>query len=569
MPKAKKAAIYCRVSTLHQIDKDSLPMQKIDMINYAKYILSIEDYEVFEDAGYSGKNTDRPAFQDMMARVSQGEFTHILVWKIDRISRNLLDFATMYEKCKKLGVTFVSKNEQFDTSTAMGEAMLKIILVFAELERNMTSERVSATMLARANSGQWNGGRIPFGYSFDKESKTFSIREDEAAVVRKIYDSYENTHSLVQTTCQINTAGITSRRGFAWTPTSVQIILRNPFYIGSLRYNYRDESEKTFSFKDKTDWILIENHHIPMIDKSQFERCAYWLGKNHRGKGIIHRQRKNIHIFAGLLYCGYCGSLMQSTVARLQPDGYRPSIYLCGAQRINHTCKNKYARDTIVGPFLFAYIRNMLQIRKDFQPTCTKKEMEKRLLSGDEFTEVKGISSAALSSLRCTLISNTTGEFVYTVKNTASKTLPEAIKHGQKKSELNAAMDKAQRALKRLKDLYLFSDSAMSQQEYLIKRDELTKEVDICRHNIRALEKDSIFMTNLSDERFIEQASSFLFQKSFTKTSALPFKELVMAIGAAPLKEFINSIVDSILVKDGHVIEITFRNGIAHQFIYN
>ena len=142
MPRAQKAAIYCRVSTLHQVDKDSLPMQRQDMINYAKYVLGIEEYEVFEDAGYSGKNTDRPAFQAMMERIESGEFSHVLVWKIDRISRNLLDFATMYARCKKLGVTFVSKNEQFDTSTAMGEAMLKIILVFAELERNMTSERV-------------------------------------------------------------------------------------------------------------------------------------------------------------------------------------------------------------------------------------------------------------------------------------------------------------------------------------------------------------------------------------------------------------------------------------------
>lgn len=80
----------------------------------------------------------------MMSRIRTGEFTHILVWKIDRISRNLLDFASMYAELKELGITFISKNEQFDTSSAIGEAMLKIILVFAELERNMVSERVSA-----------------------------------------------------------------------------------------------------------------------------------------------------------------------------------------------------------------------------------------------------------------------------------------------------------------------------------------------------------------------------------------------------------------------------------------
>ena len=132
-----KVAIYIRVSTIHQVDKDSIPMQKKDLIAYCQLILGTDNYEIFEDAGYSGKNTDRPAFQDMMGRIRKGEFTHVLVWKIDRISRNLLDFAEMYEELQSLRVTFVSKNEQFDTSTAIGEAMLKIVLVFAELERTM------------------------------------------------------------------------------------------------------------------------------------------------------------------------------------------------------------------------------------------------------------------------------------------------------------------------------------------------------------------------------------------------------------------------------------------------
>ena len=161
--KPQRAAIYLRVSTAYQVDRDSLPMQRKDLVGYCEYALNISDYTIFEDAGYSGKNTDRPKFQEMMQQVRLGMFTHILVWKIDRISRNLLDFATMYSELKQLGVVFVSKNEQFDTSSAMGEAMLKIILIFAELERNMTSERVTAAMLSRAANGQWNGGRVPLG----------------------------------------------------------------------------------------------------------------------------------------------------------------------------------------------------------------------------------------------------------------------------------------------------------------------------------------------------------------------------------------------------------------------
>lgn len=145
-----KVAIYVRVSTLHQIDKDSLPLQKSDLINYSKYVLNTENYEIFEDAGYSGGTTERPAYQDMIKRIKKQEFTHVLVWKIDRISRNLRDFSDMYEEFKKYDVTFISKNEQFDTSSAMGEAMLKIILVFAELERKLTSERVYAIMISRA-----------------------------------------------------------------------------------------------------------------------------------------------------------------------------------------------------------------------------------------------------------------------------------------------------------------------------------------------------------------------------------------------------------------------------------
>jgi len=96
-----------------------------------------------------------------MARIRKGEFTHLLVWKLDRISRNLKDFTEMWEELRERGVTFVSKMEQFDTSTAMGEAMLKIILVFAELERKLTAERVMSIMLSRAEKGGVGVTRAP------------------------------------------------------------------------------------------------------------------------------------------------------------------------------------------------------------------------------------------------------------------------------------------------------------------------------------------------------------------------------------------------------------------------
>ena len=125
----EKAALYVRVSTRYQIDKDSLPFQRKRLKEYCSF-LGIDDFVIFEDDGYFAKNTERPQFQNMMNGVRLGEFSHILVWKVDRISRNLLDFAAMYEELKNYKVTFISMNEQFDTSTAIGEAMLKIILIF-------------------------------------------------------------------------------------------------------------------------------------------------------------------------------------------------------------------------------------------------------------------------------------------------------------------------------------------------------------------------------------------------------------------------------------------------------
>ena len=139
----KIVALYVRVSTGYQVDKDSLPFQKKELKAYCEHVLHIDKkrIEIFEDAGKSGKNTKRPAFERMMNKIKAGQVSHVIVYKIDRISRNLVDFSLMYDDFKYNNVTFISLNEQFDTSSAIGEAILKIILVFAELERKLTSER--------------------------------------------------------------------------------------------------------------------------------------------------------------------------------------------------------------------------------------------------------------------------------------------------------------------------------------------------------------------------------------------------------------------------------------------
>lgn len=293
-PAAKdKASLYIRVSTVYQIDKDSLKVQERELINYTKLVLNMNEYEIFRDAGYSAKNTDRPDYQKMMQKLRTGEFSNLVVWKIDRISRNLLDFAEMYAELKDLGVTFVSKNEQFNTSTAIGEAMLKIILVFAELERQMTSERVTAVMISRAESGSWNGGKVPLGYVYNKEAKSFGIHPEQAEVVKLIYDSYERMQSSTAVSKFLNEKGITTKAGNKWNPSTVCLILRNPVYKGTMVYNKRRISV-TGKLKPEDEWVTVENHHAAIIDAEQFERCHALLKKNMIG---------SLHLFPWKLPC--------------------------------------------------------------------------------------------------------------------------------------------------------------------------------------------------------------------------------------------------------------------------
>ena len=563
MPRAQKAAIYCRVSTLHQVDKDSLPMQRQDMINYAKYVLSIEEYEVFEDAGYSGKNTDRPAFQAMMERIESGEFSHVLVWKIDRISRNLLDFATMYARCKKLGVTFVSKNEQFDTSTAMGEAMLKIILVFAELERNMTSERVASTMNARAAEGKWNGGRVPFAYRYDRETDSFSIRDDEAKVALELKDIYLRTHSLTYTARLLNEAGRRTRRGYAWAPVTVAIILRSPFYRGTYRYNYRDESETTFSFKNKRDWILCEKHHPPLFSDADCKQIDFWLKKNRRQHGkATHTQRKLVHIFAGLIRCGACGSNYIASISRARASGYRPSMYLCGGRRRSGTCKNRFVNDILVGNFVFNYISNMIRLRSAFRPRWTAARIQKFLLEGDVFAGVAP-STDTVRRVRAVLLASGSG----TVKYQPSGEARVSTTTQARKKNLQAELEKNRRALSRLMHLFLYAEEEMSQVDFLREKHRLHDNITRLQGDIEKEQQASIFASSLTDEEFLQKAARLLFQDAMAHGN-IDFPTLAMRVGNLELKKFVNAVVEQIVVLDGHITQITFANGETHTFLY-
>ena len=565
----QKAAIYIRVSTHWQIDKDSLPLQRSDLANYVQYALDIHDYEIFEDAGYSGKNTDRPAFQQMLSRLRTGEFSHLVVWKIDRISRNLLDFASLYAELKKLGITFVSKNEQFDTSNAMGEAMLKIILVFAELERNMTSERVTAVMLSRASSGQWNGGKIPFGYSYDKDTSTFSVVESEASVIHQIYDLYEQHHSLLVVARTLNQAHIYPRSGNRWNPTTVSIILKNPFYTGVYRYNYLDESRSGIvnrsQTKDDSEWIIVEDHHPPIISREQQQRVMLALEQNRRSnKGNSKTYvRKNTHIFAGILECGCCGSQMQSTIDRPRSDGYRPSVYLCSNRRRSSVCQNKYVSDITVAPFVLNYIANIIKAQNNFGKSTSLSTFERKLLRGDQFKDVAGIEGNGLREMYDMLRRGNISDATF-----SSMQPQRSSKSNSERDSLASERRKKDRALNRLQSLYLYSDEALSERDFLIERKSLQDSIDKIDKRLEEIDKEASQQFSLSDEDFMHKASMFIITHELTDKRQIDFRSLLRSVDSSVIKQLINSVIQKIVILDGRITSIRFKNGIEHRFLY-
>lgn len=559
-----KVAIYLRVSTSYQVDKDSLPMQRKDLIAYCSLILGTDNYEIFEDAGYSGKNTDRPAFQDMMRRIRNGEFTHVLVWKIDRISRNLLDFAEMYEELQSLRVTFVSKNEQFDTSTAIGEAMLKIILVFAELERNMTSERVTATMISRANNGLWNGGRIPFGYDYDPDSMTFSIREDEASVCRMLKDDYIKNRSLTGTARMLNAAGHVTRAGMAWTPTAVWIIASSPFYAGIYRYNrYKGTENRTINPED--EWVIIPDHHPAIFTLEEHEKMLSILEENGRQKNSVGKQckRTNIHIFSGIVFCGKCGNKLTATPGRKHSDGYRTSVYSCPMKRKSSECDNPAVNDLIIGEFVINYILNMLNAKKTFSKIHTPEELEGRLLYGSTFSDVSHVEQDGLNDF-FNLLSRygSDNSFVFSIKKPRKK----RASVNPELSALRKEKEKQERAMQRLQDLYLYSDNAISEKDFILRKADISKRLDDINAQLGMITRNSDSI--LSDEDFIKQASHLLIQKELQNKEYIYFKNLAANVSPEILKTYMDTILDSVYMVDGRVSSIVFKNGLTHKFIY-
>lgn len=229
----KYDALYARQS----VDKaDSISIES--QLEYCRYETHGNPSKEFTDKGYSGKNTNRPDFERLISEIEQGRVSRVIVYKLDRISRSILDFANMMETFQKYGVEFVSSTEKFDTSTPMGRAMLNICIVFAQLERETIQKRVTDAFYSRNKKGFFMGGHIPYGYRKVPEvidgirTSKFEQVPEEAEHIRLIYNMYADTaNSLTGIVDYLNEHNIEHLRGGNWRTSQISSMLSSPVYV--------------------------------------------------------------------------------------------------------------------------------------------------------------------------------------------------------------------------------------------------------------------------------------------------------------------------------------------------
>ena len=276
-----RAALYMRVSTDAQFEEGySIEQQKEMLEAYCK-AKRIEEYECYIDPGFSGSNIERPAMQNLIRDIREGRITHVLVYKLDRLSRSQKDTLYLIEDVFNThDVTFTSLNENFDTSTPTGKAMLGMMSVFAQLERETIRERTRMGMLGRLKEGYWPGGaRTPFGYDYDSAQGTL-VPNADAARVERCFELLIAGYSP---------DNIARMLGFKYDNT-VRNILGRKTYLGLIEYN----------------GVCYPGRHAPLVSQEVFARAQRILDQR-----AAKREWTSQYLLTGLLVCGRCGAKMR------------------------------------------------------------------------------------------------------------------------------------------------------------------------------------------------------------------------------------------------------------------
>lgn len=407
-----RCAIYTRKSTEEGLEQEfnSLDAQR----ESAEAFIASQRSEgwtvlpdAYDDGGFTGGNIERPALKRLLDDIKAGRVDCVVVYKVDRLSRSLLDFSRLMEVFDAHEVSFVSVTQQFNTTSSMGRLTLNILLSFAQFEREIISERTSDKIAATRRKGKWSGGVPILGYDVVPEGGKLMVNEDEAERVRRIFEIYLNKEALLETVKELDARGWQNKRyvtrkgvergGSPFTRVTLYKLLRNVAYIGKTRY--KDE--------------VHEGEHPAIVDPEIFNQVQRILSRNGCTGGREVRDRFGAFL-KGLIHCVPCGCAMSPVHTKRNTKRYRYYVCQMAQKRGWHTCPSKAIPAGQVEQFVLDQIRvigkdhkviaeTLAELRKSGRARIEEIEKEKVILGrelrkyNEELARLAGESGEAVS----------------------------------------------------------------------------------------------------------------------------------------------------------------------------
>lgn len=333
---AVRCAVYTRKSTEEGLEQafNSLDAQR----EAAEAYISSQKGEGWEclptqynDGGFSGGNMERPALKLLLDDVASGRIDCVIVYKVDRLSRSLLDFARLMEVFDRYNVTFVSVTQQFNTTNSMGRLTLNILLSFAQFERELITERTKDKMAASRRKGKWVGGHPFLGYDIAPAGGKLIVNEEEAKQVRTIFELYLKCEGLTELAKELNARGWHTK---SWTSSTGKSYGGKPFAKNILHHMLHNYA---YAGKVKYEGNVYDGEHEAIIDAETWNQVQAMLSRNGRTGG---REVRSTYCapLKGLLRCGACGCAMTHTSAKRGSRVYRYYVCQHSQQQGAETC---------------------------------------------------------------------------------------------------------------------------------------------------------------------------------------------------------------------------------------
>lgn len=341
-----RVGIYARVSTEEQAKEGfSIGFQKDRNFAFVESQgWTLHDFYI--DEGYSAKDTNRPDLTRLMTDVEQGKIDVVLVFRLDRLTRSVLDLYQLLAFFDKHNVAFKSATEVYDTTSAIGRLFLTLVAALAQWERENLAERVRYGMEQMVKEGKRPGGSAGFGYI--SVNGQLIKKELESTVVQFIYDEYERSQGIKKIQAKVR-----DKWDMDLSATQINYMLRNPLYMGKIRWNLRSKS------KGKThNEIVTQGSHEPTVSETQWHRVQKLLDRRRQLPPVA---ATSDFIFAGIVRCGRCGYSMSGTSRTYKTK--RTKYYACVNRQKNFKCDMPYLQEEWIEKSILAHLRLNLDAR--------------------------------------------------------------------------------------------------------------------------------------------------------------------------------------------------------------